>query len=235
MQIIDKNKDLENLCAKLLQENFVTIDLEFLREKTYYAKLCLIQVANSHTAAIIDPLAENLDLTPYNKNNKANINDNNIILVNKYHYLDKNYVPNNLVEIDQIDGNGMITNEVYDAFKKMNIDSTKNGITLYIINGYISYSDQYKLYNSNKLYYDRPGYSENQTGLIIELQNNEWLEKNSYKYGFIQRYPTSKKNITGYERLNYYRYVGIDIAKYIYNNNLSLEEYYALKKSNLIN
>ena len=49
------------------KEDFFTIDLEFLREKTYYAKLCLIQVANSSTSAIIDPLSENLQLDAFLK------------------------------------------------------------------------------------------------------------------------------------------------------------------------
>lgn len=62
MRIINNNEDLTTLCRELSAENFLTIDLEFLREKTYYAKLCLIQVADSRTAAIIDPLAPNLNL-----------------------------------------------------------------------------------------------------------------------------------------------------------------------------
>ena len=62
MRIINDNEDLTTLCRELSAENFLTIDLEFLREKTYYAKLCLIQVANSRTAAIIDPLAPDLNL-----------------------------------------------------------------------------------------------------------------------------------------------------------------------------
>ncbi|MBR1605786.1 MAG: ribonuclease D [Alphaproteobacteria bacterium] len=62
MRIIKNNEELATLCQDLAQEDFLTIDLEFLREKTYYAKLCLIQVANSQTSAIIDPLSENLEL-----------------------------------------------------------------------------------------------------------------------------------------------------------------------------
>lgn len=65
MRIINNTDDLTALCDELSQEDFLTIDLEFLREKTYYAKLCLIQVANSTTSAIIDPLAEELSLAPF--------------------------------------------------------------------------------------------------------------------------------------------------------------------------
>ena len=65
MRIIKNNEELITLCQELSKEDFLTIDLEFLREKTYYAKLCLIQVANSTTSGIIDPLAENLTLDPF--------------------------------------------------------------------------------------------------------------------------------------------------------------------------
>ena len=65
MRIIKNNEELATLCQDLTQEDFFTIDLEFLREKTYYAKLCLIQVANSQTSAIIDPLSEDLKLDSF--------------------------------------------------------------------------------------------------------------------------------------------------------------------------
>ena len=51
---------------------------------------------------------------------------------------------------------------------------------------------------------------------------------NSYKYGYILRYPKGKENITGYMYESWhYRYVGKEIAKYIHDNNLCFEEYYA--------
>lgn len=65
MLIVENNQTLENLCQELNKEDFITVDLEFLREKSYYAKLCLIQVANSETSAIIDPLAPDINLSPF--------------------------------------------------------------------------------------------------------------------------------------------------------------------------
>ena len=62
--IIDKNENLTELCKALEKQPFFTIDTEFIREKTYYSKLCLIQVANEEVKAIIDPLAD-IDLTPF--------------------------------------------------------------------------------------------------------------------------------------------------------------------------
>lgn len=65
MSIIKDNKSLQALCDKLSSEPFITIDTEFLRDKTYYPKLCLIQVAAPEgDPTAIDPLADNLNLAP---------------------------------------------------------------------------------------------------------------------------------------------------------------------------
>ena len=86
-----------------------------------------------------------------------------------------------------------------------------------------------------------PGTSEHQTGLALDIvdagyqeldeaQENtpvqQWLMRNSWRYGFILRYPTGKSNITGiiYEPWHY-RYVGRDAARAIYESGLCLEEY----------
>ncbi|MGE0212813.1 MAG: ribonuclease D [Parvibaculaceae bacterium] len=65
MEIITKTKDLEALCAALARENYVTVDTEFMREQTFWPILCLIQIAGSGREAIIDPLAESLDLEAF--------------------------------------------------------------------------------------------------------------------------------------------------------------------------
>lgn len=65
MKIINKTQELAKFCYELNKQEFITIDLEFLREKTYYAQLCLIQVATLDNAAIIDPLASNLDMKAF--------------------------------------------------------------------------------------------------------------------------------------------------------------------------
>ena len=63
--VIDTTDALASFCGRLAAHDFVTVDTEFMREKTYYAKLCLIQAASPDEAAVIDPLAEGLDLTPF--------------------------------------------------------------------------------------------------------------------------------------------------------------------------
>ena len=63
-QLITNTADLEAVCRRLHDEPYVTVDTEFIREKTYYPKLCLVQLAGNDDNIIIDPLADGLDLTP---------------------------------------------------------------------------------------------------------------------------------------------------------------------------
>jgi ribonuclease D len=64
MEIISDLYSLQQLCKKIEDSEYLAIDTEFLRDKTYYPKLCLIQIANDKIEAIIDPI-EDLDLTPF--------------------------------------------------------------------------------------------------------------------------------------------------------------------------
>jgi D-alanyl-D-alanine carboxypeptidase len=90
-------------------------------------------------------------------------------------------------------------------------------------------------------YIARPGQSEHQTGLAVDIStvsrqcyldecfadtsDGQWLFENSYKYGFILRYPEDKVALTGYQYEPWhYRYVGIDLATALYNSNLTLDE-----------
>jgi ribonuclease D len=65
MTPITTTAELEAFCARIAQAPFVTVDTEFMRETTYWPKLCLIQAASPHESAVIDPLAESLDLAPF--------------------------------------------------------------------------------------------------------------------------------------------------------------------------
>lgn len=99
-------------------------------------------------------------------------------------------------------------------------------------------------YNKTYETIEMVGSSEHETGLALDLVPQgisvltldlandpmmQWLASNSYKYGFILRYPSDKEAITGisYEPWHF-RYVGIDAATFMYNNNLTLEEFYSL-------
>jgi ribonuclease D len=63
MKLITDAAELAELCTRLKREPYITIDTEFLRDKTYWPQLCLVQVAGANEAAAIDPLV-GMDLTP---------------------------------------------------------------------------------------------------------------------------------------------------------------------------
>ncbi len=62
--LITDSATLANLCTRLADADFVTVDTEFMRESTYWPELCLIQIADTNEAAAIDPMAPGLDMTP---------------------------------------------------------------------------------------------------------------------------------------------------------------------------
>lgn len=195
---------------------------------------------------------------PYYTNTKPAKNLNtNLILVNKYHYLTKNYVPNNLVPInpDYARSGMSLVKEAKEAFEKLSQDAKQDNMMIFAISSYRSYDYQLNLYNTYvaadgkkaaDTYSARAGFSEHQTGLVVDVYDGitpytffeetkefKWMQENAYKYGFILRYPKDKVKITGYQYESWhYRYVGKKIAKIIKEANLSLEEYYVKEVEN---
>ena len=192
-----------------------------------------------------------LDYTFYTNISKSPYLNKPYLLVNKYFYLEKDYIPNNLIDLDEeYSKNGIkLVKEAKEMFEKMYEDAKKEGYTIRIISSYRSYNYQKYLYNNYKNKYGeeeankysaKPGFSEHQTGLCIDIDNRilnyeqfdktesyKWMKKNSYKYGYIERYPKQKERITGYTYEPWhYRYVGLNIAKFINANNITFDEYY---------
>jgi len=64
MNLITTTEDLASFCKPLANAEFIAVDTEFMRERTYWPKLCLAQVAGPEDAAAIDTLAEGIDLSP---------------------------------------------------------------------------------------------------------------------------------------------------------------------------
>src|SRR5262245_12799654 len=65
MHPIATTEELAQACKRLARHPFVTVDTEFLRETTYYPKLCVAQMASLEEAVVIDALAEGIDLAPF--------------------------------------------------------------------------------------------------------------------------------------------------------------------------
>lgn len=199
-----------------------------------------------------------LDKEFYSYIAKANTSKGILLLMNKYLKLDNDYEPDDLEEISNeyfINGNSAVRNlrkEAKEAFEMLSKASIENETPVYGQSAYRPYSMQEKLYNnavnqSGKKQADsdtaRPGHSEHQTGLAIDVSSTKsgnmlsfdntnsftWMQENAYKYGFILRYTKGNENIHGfiYESWHY-RYVGIKIATDMHNNypNLTYDEYY---------
>src|SRR5688500_13407927 len=65
MRLISTTPELSEACTALARHDYVTVDTEFMRETTFWPKLCLIQMAGPGEALIVDPLAEGIDLAPF--------------------------------------------------------------------------------------------------------------------------------------------------------------------------
>ena len=212
--------------------------------------------SNLSTTDVIRNINIHLDKDFYEETYPTDTKLDTSMLVNKYYYLSEDYVPDDLVTVSQTyswgeAGSQRVREIVYNAFLDMWNVANDAGYYLMINSSYRTYQDQESVYNnyrntSGQTYADsiaaRPGYSEHQTGLAIDIfsrtntssatfassEEASWLKENAYKYGFILRYPEGKEDITGttYEAWHY-RYVGVDIATYIYEHNITFDEYYA--------
>lgn len=130
-----------------------------------------------------------------------------------------------------------------NALFKMFSDAELEGINLYLRSGYRSWSDQKKRFARDPSE-PAPGTCDYQTGLSCTVVNYEnrgsalnatsydvskqaqWLKKNAARFGFIIRYPAGKEDITGHAYTPWHlRYVGVDVAKYMTENDLCLEEF----------
>ncbi len=181
----------------------------------------------------------------------------NLILVNKQNAVPKDYVPSDLADIsyyakDRAAETRFMRAEAAEHFNLMAEDASSEGVDFVMTTAYRSYDFQTNLFNyyvsqkgseeeANKTS-ARPGQSEHQTGLAVDVscadidykissdfantQAGQWLRANCYKYGFILRYTAESQDITGYlPEAWHFRYVGSVAAKYIWENDITLEEF----------
>ena len=174
------------------------------------------------------------------------------MLVNKFHALDENFEPTDLITVpSEYSGDEVLqaNRTAITALSQMFEAASAEGLGLEVNSAYRSYTDQIEIqeyyrkwYGDNyvKNYVARPGFSEHQTGLAFDIGSTTtnvfanskeyvWMQENAYKYGFILRFSKRNEVITGYRSEPWhYRYVGKEVAEYIYNHNITLEEYYVM-------
>lgn len=182
----------------------------------------------------------------------AHGNPNQIdVVINKKHCFNPiNFVPSDLVSYQGY----LVSNKIYSKLVAMFSAASAAGRPLSLTSTYRSYSDQVVTYNNwvavngstaaADTVSARPGYSEHQTGLAMDIkaaggaglesfastQQYTWMKNNAYKYGFVQRYQSGYESITGYSAEPWHwRYVGVTVATDMYLNNVhTLEQYWAI-------
>lgn len=174
----------------------------------------------------------------------------NLILVNRWNQIPEDYQ----VNLTELSNGECVDTRIYPDLQAM-FDAARNaGIYPIIVSGYRTAEYQQSLMDDKIEEYEMQGYSasqaqklaeeqvaspgtsEHQLGIAVDINADpekstsdevyEWLHQNSYKYGFIIRYPSEKADITGtiYEPWHY-RYVGEEAATDIYTQGICLEEY----------
>lgn len=188
-----------------------------------------------------------LDIEFYTEMDEITNYDEVDALVNKYHKLPSNYEAKDLVTLSKTYSSRghKIKKAASEPLMKMIDAARADGLNLLVISGYRTESTQRGLFNNSVkrhgmdhalIYSAKPGHSEHQLGLAVDLNSTEesfdqtkeykWLKANSYKYGFIERYPKGKEFITGYGYEPWhYRYLGVDLATKVYTENVTYEEY----------
>lgn len=160
---------------------------------------------------------------------------NGVLIANKSYSLPADFAPG-------------LDSTCYNQFCKLSSAAAQEGLNIYLSSGFRSYDYQAQIYNNYcardgqaaaDTYSARPGYSEHQTGLAIDVNQIDdsfigtpeaiWLENHCHEFGFILRYPQGKQDITGYQYESWHiRYVGTDLATQIHASGLTLEEYFGI-------
>lgn len=259
-EIKDITKLKDNQIKAILKKKYNRLNIKFIRQKYFITNNLdrYIKYYNnhkddkiSHIVSIVNVCA---DEDYYDKDTvkKTDISKKELMLVNKFNYLDENYAPDDIVKVSMqfAYGDNEIKKEVYEKFRSMYNDAKKEGLYLIITSSYRDYNFQKELWDSyanqkGDEWADsvsaRAGYSEHQTGYTLDIvtynanmssfektDEFKWLQDNAYKYGFILRYPKDKEDITGYSYESWhYRYVGKDVATKIKKLGITFDEYYA--------
>lgn len=247
-KLIDNDKD-DKIISLLEQKYFLEKNLEDYKEyinknnETDYAKvISIVNVHANHKWYQLE-LNTNEDLEM-------------LMNVNKFYALSETYTPENLKNIDLTyaygeEGENKLIDYAYDKFLELWQAANDQGFYLMVTSSYRDYESQKEIYDYRVSTWGerkadetaaRPGHSEHQTGLVIDMTSKtepladsftdskayEWLKENAYKYGFIERYPEGKTYLTGYNPESWHwRYVGLEAAKTMHDEDITFDEYYA--------
>ncbi|MBQ9329120.1 MAG: M15 family metallopeptidase [Solobacterium sp.] len=175
--------------------------------------------------------------------------------VSQTHLLSESYVPADLRKVNvHTASDQQLREEAAVKLEEMFKAAIDDRIYLKLVSGYRSYQEQADLFSyytqTRGAYYasvvdDHPGASEHQLGLgadigcwngacelsycFTQYADYTWLQENSWKYGWIERYPEGKQSVTSIVYSPWhYRYVGVDEAAKIYESGLTMEEYYGI-------
>ncbi len=256
IKILKRNYNKKELTKLLDKEADKNIPL-LIEEKYYIAKNLdkyldyLKANPNTPVSKVISYINTRANEKWYTDPKEADLSKGKLLLVNKFNKLNEDYTPE-LVNVSNwyAYGENKLTQEAYEAFIQMFNGAKDSGTKIVATSCYRSYENQKRIYDKDVYKYGeeiadesvaKPGFSEHQTGLAIDLLepgynlNNfhestaySWLLDNAHKYGFILRYPSDKEDITGYSYESWhFRYVGVEVATKIHNENITYDEYYA--------
>ena len=232
-----------------LSEFYMISNFEFAKIERYqaYQELKQIEMKDAVTQVNL-----NLDEPFYQTIETIEAPSSVTVLVNKSHALPSDYVPDDLVSIPSYP-NLLIKEEAATPFENLLAAAKLDNITLIPYSTYRSYAKQKSIYNRYlnqdpkevvDTYSARPGHSEHQTGLALDIRSTtlsdrltdsdySWVLDNSYKYGFIVRYPKDNSTITGYQEEPWHlRYIGVEHATKVHELGITYDEYYDLYLTN---
>lgn len=206
--------------------------------------------------------AMHLDTAPYENVSIIADPDSLTLLVNKYNQFPDGYMPSDLTDVPSSMENGVVQMRAAaaQAFTDLVNAGAQEGIIINACSAFRSQEYQAMLFNNGRdaygleyadAYWTRPGFSEHQSGLAVDIrfyndtsdldavrnypQAYAWLLENMADYGFILRYPQDGQDMTLIAPESWHlRYVGQDLARYLMENNLTLDEYYGLLELNAV-
>lgn len=192
----------------------------------------------------------------YSKELKTDISLQEHMNVNKFYALSSEYKPENMKSISLEysygkEGDNLLIDYAYDKFIDLWNEAKDAGYHLMVTSSYRDYKSQKEIYDYRKSSQGerkadetaaRPGHSEHQTGLVVDMTSKEapideefkesdaykWLKDHAHEFGFIERYPEGKTYLTGYSPESWHwRYVGVDAATVVHDEGITYDEYYA--------